>query len=355
MHIDIVPNRNSSPAVLLRESYRVGDKVRKRTLANLSKLPMDQVDGIRQILKGRKLVPVEEVFQVVENGSRPHGHVRAVLGAMDRLGFARLIGSRPSRERDLVVAMVAARILQPRSKLATTRWWHTTTLPNQLGVADADEDELYAAMDWLVDRQDTIEKKLAARHLHSDGLALYDLSSSYFEGTSCPLGALGYSRDGKKGKQQVNYGLLSNQWGVPVALSVFEGNTGDTTTLLPQVEKVRDAFGIERFVLVGDRGMITQKQINTLRGVEGLEWITALRSEAIRKLVADNTVAPELFDERSLFEIENHPDFPNERLIACRNADLARRRAEKRKSLLEATSRWCNAVGCGANRPSKGN
>ena len=197
MHIHIIPNRNSKPAVLLRESYRVGGNVRKRTLANLSKLPMDAVDAIKRILKGEKLVSLEDAFEIVENGSRLHGHVDAVLSAMRQLGFEKLVGSRHSRERDLVMAMVAARILEPQSKLATSLWWHTTTLPEILGVSDADEDDLYAAMDWVLERQEVIEKKLAARHLQNDGLALYDLTSSYFEGVSCPIAKLGYDRDGK--------------------------------------------------------------------------------------------------------------------------------------------------------------
>ena len=198
MHIHIIPNRNSTPAVLLRESYRVGGNVRKRTLANLSKLPMDAVDAIRRILKGEKLVSVEVAFKIVENGSRHHGHVDAVLSAMRQLGFEKLVGSRHSPERDLVVAMVVARILEPQSKLATSQWWHTTTLPEILGVSDAREDDLYAAMDWVLKRQEVIEKKLAARHLHNDGLALYDLTSSYFEGVSCPIARLGYDRDGQE-------------------------------------------------------------------------------------------------------------------------------------------------------------
>ena len=287
MHIHIIPNRNSTPAVLLRESYRVGGNVRKRTLANLSKLPMDAVDAIRRILKGEKLVSVEVAFKIVENGSLHHGHVDAVLSAMRQLGFEKLVGSRHSPERDLVVAMVVARILEPQSKLATSQWWHTTTLPEILGVSDAREDDLYAAMDWVLKRQEVIEKKLAARHLHNDGLALYDLTSSYFEGVSCPIARLGYDRDGKKGKLQINYGLLTNERGIPVSVSVFEGNTGDPKTLLPQVEKVQERFGIEQFVMVGDRGMITQTQIDELREMDGVDWITALRPEPTRKLIND--------------------------------------------------------------------
>jgi Transposase DDE domain len=335
MHIDIVPNRDSPPAVLLRESYREGTKVRKRTLANLSALSTEQVDAIRRTLKGERLVPVAELFEIVR--SRHHGHVQAVRAAMKQLGFESLVASRPSRERDLIVAMVIARILEPASKLATTRWWHTSTLPEAFGVADAGEDDLYEALDWLITRQDHIEKKLAARHLKKGGLVLYDLSSSYFEGTKSPLAALGYNRDGKSGKLQVNYGLLTDPRGRPVAVSVFEGNTGDPKTLMPQVEKLQKSFAIEQLVLVGDRGMISQKQINELKKRDGIDWITALRTGAIRKLVDGGQIQLGLFDERNLFEV-THPDFPGERLVACRNSQLALLRAKKRQSLLQATS-----------------
>jgi len=335
MYIATIPNRNSPPAILLREGYREGGKVKTRTLANLSKLPPQAVDALRRVLKGEKLVNAADAFEAV--ASLHHGHVQAVLDAMRQLGLANLIASRPSRQRNLVLAMIAARILEPGSKLATTRWWHSTTLPTLLGVSDADEDELYDAMDWLLERQPLIEKKLAARHLHNDGIALYDLSSSYFEGVTCPLAALGHNRDGKKGKLQVNYGLLTDPRGVPVAVSVFKGNTSDPATLLPHVEKVREEFTIERFVLVGDRGMITQKQIDALGQIDGIDWIAALRPEAIRKLLAGGALQLGLFDERNLFELA-HPDFPGERLVACRNPELAKRRAHKRTSLLEATT-----------------
>jgi transposase len=343
MHIDIVPNRNSKPAVLLRESYREGKNPRKRTLANLSKLPMDQVESMRRILKGEKLVSAEDVFEIIQDGSRCHGHLEAVLSAMRLLRFDNLIRSRSCRERDLVVALVAARILEPQSKLATSLWWHTTTLPEILGISDATENDLYAAMDWLLPRQPLIEKKLAARHLENDALALYDLTSSYFEGVTCPLATFGFNRDGKKDKLQVNYGLLTNQKGIPVSVSVFEGNTADPKTLLPQVQKVQEDFGIERFILVGDRGMITQKQIDALGKIEGLDWITALRSEAIGKLVNEGAIQMGLFDERNLFELM-HPDFPDERLVACRNPELAKRRSQKRQELLEATGKELEKV-----------
>lgn len=341
MHIDIVPNRNSPPAVLLRESYREGARVRKRTLANLSALSTEQVDAIRRTLKGETLVPVADLFEIVR--SRHHGHVQAVRAAITQLGFESLIASRPSRARHLILAMVIARILEPTSKLATTRWWHTTTLPEAFGVTDADEDDLYAALDWLITRQAHIEKKLAARHLTKGGFVLYDLTSSYFEGKTCPLAALGYNRDGKRGKLQVNYGLLTDPRGCPVAVSVFEGNTGDPKTLMPQVEKLQKTFAIEQLVLVGDRGMISQKQINELQQRAGIEWITALRTGALRKLVDGGHLQLGLFDERHLFEV-THPDFPGERLVACRNPQLALLRANKRQSLLHATSRELEKV-----------
>ena len=341
MYIATVPNRGSPPAILLREGYREGGHVKTRTLANLSKLPPDAVAALRQVLKGETLVRAHDAFEAV--ASLHHGHVQAVLDAMRRLGFANLVASRPSRQRHLVLAMVAARLLEPDSKLGTTRWWNLTTLPSLLGVADADEDELYAAMDWLLKRQPSIEKKLAARHLHNDAMALYDLSSSYFEGVTCPLAVLGHNRDGKKGKLQVNYGLLTDTQGIPVAVSVFKGNTGDPKTLLPQVDQVRKEFRLDRFVLVGDRGMITQKQVDALRQLDGIDWVAALRPEAIRKLLEGGALQLGLFDERNLFELA-HPDFPAERLVACRNPELAQRRAHKRTSLLEATAQELEKV-----------
>lgn len=351
MYITAIPNRGSPPAILLREGYREGGKVKTRTLANLSKLPPEAVAALRRVLKGDQLVDSRDRFEAI--ASLHHGHVQAVLNTMRRLGFAPLLASRPSRQRNLIVAMVAARLLEPHSKLTTTRWWNLTTLPTLLGVSDADEDELYDAMDWLLKRQPFIEKKLAARHLHNGGTALYDLTSSYFEGATCPLATLGHNRDGKKGKLQVNYGLLTDTRGVPIAVSVFQGNTGDPKTLLPQVDKVRKEFGLERFVLVGDRGMISQKQIDVLRKIDGIDWVAALRPEAIRKLLEGGLLQLGLFDERNLFEL-THPDFPNERLVACRNPEIAKRRAHKRTSLLEATTKElktvCRMVGRGRLR-----
>jgi len=341
MHIDAVPNRTSRPTYLLRESYRIGKKVRKRTLANLSALADEQIEAIRAVLAGVAMRPVEELFEVVR--SRSHGAVQAVRVAMQRLGFEGLIASRASPERERVCAMVASRVLEPHTKLATTRWWHTTTLAEEYGVEGADERDLYAAMDWLLERQGAIERKLAARHLREGALALYDLSSSYFEGTHCPLAKIGHNRDGKRNKLQVNYGLLTNRAGCPVAVSVYEGNTGDAKTLMPQVSKLREEFGLERVVLVGDRGMISQKAIGELRELEGFSWITALKSSQIRSLVEGEALQLGLFDERQLFEL-THEEYPRERLIPCRNPQLAKLRAHKRLSLLEATQKELEKV-----------
>jgi transposase len=341
MHIDGVPNRTSRPTYLLRESYREGRKVRKRTLANLSALSDEQIDAIRAVLSGKSVRPVEELWQTLRSSS--HGAVQAVRVAMQRLGFESLIASRSGPERDAVCAMVAARILAPHTKLATTRWWHTTTLAEEYGVVQADETDLYAAMDWLLERQGAIEKKLAARHLSEGALALYDLSSSYFEGHCCPLAKIGYSRDGKRNTPQVNYGLLTTRAGCPVAISVYEGNTADVTTLMPQVHQLREHFGLKRLVLIGDRGMISHKAIDTLRSLDGLAWITALKSAQIRALVEGGTLQLGLFDERNLFEF-SHPDFPNERLMACRNVDLGRLRTHKREALLQATEKELQKV-----------
>ncbi len=333
---------------LLMRSYREDGKVKKETVANITSLGDDIVELVRQALRGVKHAPVQSLFEIVS--SRPHGNVEAVLCAMRRLGFARLLNARKCPERSLIMALVAQRILAPRTKLATTREWHSTTLAEQLGVADANEDDLYAAMDWLLQRKDRIEGKLARRHLSDDSLVMFDLTSSYFEGSACPLAARGYSRDRKQGKLQVNYGLLTDERGCPVAVSVFSGNTGDPKTLMPQVEKLRGRFGLHRFVMVGDRGMITGKQIKEMRGLGGIDWITALRSQSIRKLLEGGHIQLELFDERNLFELE-HADFPGERLIACRNPGLAKRRKHKRTDLLEATGlalgKIARSVQCG--------
>ena len=321
---------------LLRRSYREQGKVKNETLGNLSHLPESLIEIIRRSLQGETFVPLGQAFEVTV--SPAHGHVHAVALAMQRLDFASLLGSKPSRERELVLAMVAARIVAPHTKLATTRWWHTTTLAADFGVADANEDDLYAAMDWLLARQDAIQKKLAARHLHEGGLVLYDLSSSYFEGTTCPLARLGHNRDGKKGLLQVNYGLLTDVRGCPVAVSVHEGNVADSATLVPEVQRLREQFGIEQLVMVGDRGMISSKAIGELRDMQGIDWLTALRNASIRTLVEQGQLQLGLFDERNLLEIAS-PEYPGERLVACRNPQLAKLRALKREELLVATEK----------------
>ena len=320
---------------LLRRSYREGGRVKNETLGNLSHLPEPVLDVVRRSLRGESFVPAAVRLEIM--GSRSHGHVQAVHLAMQRLGIDSLIGSRASAERERVCALIAARVLAPHTKLATTRWWHTTTLAEEFGVGAADEDDLYAAMDWLLERQPLIERKLAARHFSEGSLALYDLSSSYFEGTHCPLGRIGYNRDRKKNKLQVNYGLLTTRLGCPISVSVYEGNTADAKTLMPQVTKLREDFGLERVVLVGDRGMISHKAIDELKSLEGMAWITALKSSQIRTLVEAGTLQLGLFDERDLFEI-SHPAYPGERLIACRNPQLAKLRAHKRQALLQATT-----------------
>jgi transposase len=334
MHIHVVPNRGSPPTVLLRESYREGSKVGKRTLANLSSLSAAQIEAIRATLRGEALQPLAQSFEVT--ASRSHGHVQAVALTLQRLGLASLLASKPCRERELVLAMVASRIVAPHTKLATTRWWHTTTLAEDYGVAEASEDDLYAAMDWLLERQHTIQNKLAARHLSAGSLVLYDLSSSYFEGSCCPLAKLGYSRDGRRGLLQVNYGLLTDARGCPVAVSVHEGNVADSQTLLPEVQRLRKDFGVERLVMVGDRGMISSKAIEELRESQGIAWITALKSVSIRALVEQGHLQLDLFDERNLLELSS-PDYPGERLVACRNPQLAKLRTHKRGELLAAT------------------
>jgi hypothetical protein len=343
MYIDLVPNRGSKPAILLRESIREGKRIRKRTIANLSALTLDQAEAIRLVLKGEGLAPAAggglECLR-----SLAHGPVEAVLTAMRRLGFDKLIDGKPSRERDLVVAMVAGRIIAPEaSKLAMTHAWADTTLAEELGVADAHENELYAAMDWLIERQDKVEKRLAKRHLKEGGLVLFDLTSSSFEGITCPLAKTGYSRDGKPGMLQVNYGLLTDARGCPVAVSVFEGNTADPKTLMPQVEKVRGAFGIASLVMVGDRGMISNVQIEAMRKLPGTGWITALKNGAIARLADSGQLQLGLFDERNLISFTSE-DYPGERLVACRNPELAKLRTAKRKDLIAATARELEKV-----------
>lgn len=341
MYVAKIPNRGSPPTFIIREGYREGGKVKNRTIANITHWPAEQIEGLRLVLKGKRVAEVDKIFEKL--GSRHHGHVQAVLLALRQLGLDTLLSAKPCRERDIIVGAVVARICEPDSKLAMTRWWQDTTLPELFDLGEVDEDDIYEAMDWLLGRQRRIEKKLARRHLAEGDLVLYDLTSSYFEGETCPLARRGKSRDRKKGTLQVNYGLVADRRGVPVAVSVFKGNTGDSTTLLEQAKRVRTEFGIEKLVLVGDRGMISQKQIKVLRQTEGVDWITALKSGGIHKLVQGGALQLDLFDERNLFEFV-HEDFPGERLVACRNPVLARKRAYKRTSMLEATTRELDKV-----------
>ncbi len=334
MYIESVPNRSSPPAILLREGWRDGKKTRKRTLANLSEWPPHKIDLFRRLLRDEMLVSPAALFDTER--TLPHGHVEAVLGTIRKIGLETVIATKRSRERDLVVAMIAERLLHPCSKLATTRLWHTTTLAEELAVADADEDDLYAAMDWLVARQDRIEQKLAARHLREGAVVLYDVSSSYYEGRTCPLARFGHDRDGHTGRPIIVYGVLTDGDGRPIAVSVYPGNTADPTTVRDQVDTLRARFGLVRLVLVGDRGMLTQPQIDTLKAAPGLGWITALTSVAIRKLVTQGALQLSLFDHQHLAEISS-PDFPGERLMACYNPVLAQERSRKRQALLEAT------------------
>lgn len=340
MYVERVHNQHSGSCVLLRESFRVDGKVRKRTITNLTDWPEHVVDGLQRLLRGESVAGnLEESFETTS--TRPHGHVATILGTVEKLGLPRLLASRRSRERDLVVAMIVARILDPRSKLATARGLgdetQLSTLSELLDIQNVREDDLYAAMDWLRKRQDAIEKGLATKHLAEGCVVLYDLSSTYVEGRKCPLAVLGHNRDGKRGKRQINFGLLCNADGCPVAVEVFKGNTGDPTTLKSQVTRLRERFGLERLVLVGDRGMITDARIRKdLRGNEGLDWITCLRTGQIRQLVDQGSIQLRLFDELDLAEIQS-PDYPGERLVACRNPLLATERARKRNELLDAT------------------
>ena len=341
MYIESVPNRNSPPAILLRESYREDGKVRKRTLCNLSGWPKAHVEGLRGVLKGGTVVPADrEAFTITR--SLPHGHVAAVLGVARKIGLDRVLGPDGNRCRDLVLAMIVGRILDPASKLAAARGLSpataTSSLGTVLGFGCVDEDELYTALDWLLERQPAIETALARQHLKNATLVLYDVSSSYMEGHCCPLAKRGYSRDGRQGTLQIVYGLLCAPDGCPVAIEVFEGNTGDPMTLASQVEKLKQRFGLDHVVLVGDRGMITQARLTEDIKAAGLDWITALRAPAIQQLVQGGALQLSLFDQRDMAAITS-PDFPDERLIVCRNPDLAAQRTRKREELLAATER----------------
>jgi len=335
---------------LLRRSYRDGKKVLHETLGNISHLPEGLIEIIRRSLQGEAFVSVEEAFRTTR--SLPHGHVDAVLKMIRKLGLDRLIASKPSRQRNLVVAMIVQRIIFPCSKLATTRHWHTTTLAEELGVEGAEADDLYAAMDWLLRRQKSMEKKLAERHLAEGALVLYDVSSSYYTGRTCSLARHGHDRHAKKGRPIIVYGVLTDGEGRPVAVEVYAGNTGDPTTVPDHVQKLRARFGLSRVVLAGDRGMLTETQIETLKKYPELGWISALRSEAIRELIAKGTLGRSLFDEVNLAEIHS-PDFPGERLVACYNPLLADERGRRREQLLAATEKELEKLGRQVARRTK--
>ena len=329
-------------STLLRRSYREDGKVKKETLANLSHLPQDAIDAIRKVLAGRTLMDTEDAF-VIES-SLPAGHVNAALVMARRLELGKLLDRSPSRQRDLCMAMILCRVIAPGSKLQTVRSLGQSTLASELGVEGADEDELYAAMDWLIERQDRIEDQLAKRHLRDGEMVLYDVSSSYFEGRHCPLGRLGYSRDGQKNLPQIIYGLLCDFEGRPVSVEVFSGELHDDKTLPSQVTKCKDRFGLARVVMVADRGMVTKANIETLSQTEGVEWITALKSPTIKRLVRTGVFQPSLFDEQNLGEITCEEDFPGERLIVCRNPLVGAQRARKREELLAATEQELDAI-----------
>ena len=352
MYIETVPNRNSPPTVLLREGWREGKKVRKRTLANLSKLPPEAVQVLKRVLRGETLVSAEDELCIER--SLPHGAVAAVVGMIKKLKLDQLLASRRSPERDRVLALVAARVLAPSSRLAVSRMLDpetaTSTLGQTLEVEGVSSDKLYAAMDWLRERQERIETKLARRHLAAETLVLYDVTSSYFEGRACPLAKRGYSRDKKKGTLQIVVGLLCSAEGCPISVEVYPGNTADPSTLASQIFKVRERWAIERVIWVADRGLLTDARIREeLRPVEGLDWITALRSAAIQALVKDEALQLSLFDEQDLFEFTSD-DYPDERLVACRNPLLAHKRAHKREELLVATERDLEKIALATGR-----
>ncbi len=341
MYIESVPNRSSPPAILLRESYREGDKVKKRTLLNLSDWPRERIEGLRALLKGGTVRPPGEAAITIKR-SLPHGDVAAALGTLRRIGLDRVLGPAGNRCRDLVIAMIVVRLIGPVSKLATAKALDPATAASSLGVtlglAAVDEDELYTALDWLLERQPQIEATLARRHLENGTLVLYDVSSSYLEGRCCELGQFGYNRDGKRGKLQIVYGLLCAADGCPVAVEVFAGSTGDPATLAILIDKLKQRFGLAHVVLVGDRGMLTQARLDAEIKPAKLDWITALRAPQIRALVDAGALQLSLFDDRDLAGITS-PDYPGERLIVCRNPDLAAARRHKRAELLAATER----------------
>jgi len=349
MYVAEVPNRNSRPTYLLRESYREEGKVKNRTLANLSHLPDDQIQLLRRVLKGEPLISAQDALRITR--SLPHGHVQAVLEMVRQLELPRLIGSRSCRQRELIVALIVQRILYPSSKLAATRLWKKSTLADELGVADADVDEVYEALDWLLARQKRIENKLAQRHLANGGRVLYDVSSSSYTGRTCLLARFGNNRDGKK-VPCIAYGVMTDVEGRPVSVDVYPGNTGDPSTMPDQVDKLKRRFGLERVVVVGDRGMLTEARIKALRKRPGLGWLSALRSDAIRTLIDKGRIERSLFDEVNLAEIHS-PDFPGERLVACYNPILAERRRRKRDELLAATEAKFRKIAAEVSRRTK--
>ena len=355
MYIDRVPNRTSPPAILIRESYREDGKVRKRTLANITNLPPGLVEGIRGLLKGGTVssARLEDGFDIVR--SRPHGHVHAVLGALRACGIDRIIGPKRAPERDLAVAMIVDRIIGPRSKYGTARGLSaergSSSLPFCLGLdPGVDEDDLYAAMDWLLGRQDRIERSLARRHFRNGGMVFWDLTSVWMEGRTCPLAAYGHSRDGKRGRLQIEFGLLCDAEGWPVAVEAFKGSTADPKTVLSQVEALRRRFRLKRVVMVGDRGMLTDARIREDVAPAGCGWISALRAPAIRRLVENGAFQPTLFDDVNLAEISCPELYPGERLIVCRNPFLAEDRARRRNDLLDATERLLEAAAAATRR-----
>src|SRR5580692_9488584 len=355
MYVTTVPNRNSPPAILLRESYRQDGKVKSRTLANLTHLPSQQIDALRSALAGdpsAPATPLPEAFSI--SRSLPRGHVAAVLGCLRNLELDSILDPAPGRQRDLLIAMIVARIIEPASKLATARGLHCDTLHHSLGdvlhLDSADETELYQAMDWLLPQQSRIEQALAKRQLSQGGLVLYDLTSTYFEGRHCPLAKLGHSRDDKSGKPQIVFGLLTNAAGCPVAVEVFAGNTSDPKTVAAQVNKLRQQFGLSDMVLIGDRGMITSARIREdLPASHGIQWISALRATQIQKLATGGQLQMSVFDKTDLVEIA-HPDFPGERLIVCFNPLLAEERARKRPELLAATEKQLEKIAAATQR-----
>jgi transposase len=354
MHVVKVISRRGDQeyvSYLLRQSYREGNQVKKRTLANLSALPEHIIDAIRRGLAGDPLLPASGSFSIEQ--SWPHGHVAAVLGTARAMGLERLLEPRPSRQRTLALALIVARVLHPASKLATTRLLSTTSLARTLGVEDATENDLYAAMDWLLARQERIEQRLAKQHLEPGGVVLYDLSSTYLEGERCPLAKRGHSRDGKPGHKQIEFGLVTNAEGEPVAIEVFAGNTADPATFQRQVQKAKDRFGVADVVWVGDRGMITGAQVRQLQAIAGLSWITALRAPSIQQLLDTGTIQLSLFDTQNLAEVAD-PRYPGERLVVCHNPLLAAERKRKREELLVATEKELAKVAAMAERGAAG-